>query len=854
MRKIAIIGLVVMVLMASMIVMVPHDVKANPTPGVLYQTTAGNDVNQVAVSGDGSTAAAASDDGKIYVIGRDGLKKAFSVTSGEKANCVAVSRDGNYVVGGDSAGYLWLLDSNGSKLDSWQGLSESNIYSVDISQNGNYIVDSDNVGISHFDASSHNLQNRDWYDTNYADYIVDMSDDGNRILLFDNTDMMVKDGSGNDLWSSKWTEPNNANINWADMSEDGSTIIVTTDNDMVYLLSASNSAEIWHTSLDGAMDGSISYDGSKIVCFSYTGIVLFDKNSSTPEYVMEGSTGKVSYDGKYVAVYDWDGEDSIKLYSTSNKSVWVHPINDDILQINNLAISDDGSHIIGADSSYDVYYLSSVPETNILYDLSYTSGGTTYLSDTTTISLSADYIAPSVTTYWKVDNEAYHIYSGPFKLSSYSEGNHTLYYYSKDSYGNTEIVKSLDFYLDKNAPSVTITSPIDGSWVNSAFTVEWNGSDDGSGIDHYEVRIDSGSWTNVGKNTSYEFTEIDDGQHTVDVESVDMFAHEGSDSITLNVDGSSPSVSITNPSDKDIVSSPEITVSWIGTDGGSGIGHYEVRIDGGNWINEGTDVSHTFSGLSDGNHTVDVKAVDNAGNEATDNVSFVVDMTAPTLDITSPSDGSIFDTDSVSVSWTGSDETSGIGHYEVRIDGGSWTDVGNNTTHTFSGLSDGNHTVDVKAVDNAGNEATNSVGFTVDTTAPSVHIESPSDGSISLLSHMTISWKGSDATSGIDHYEVRIDGGSWTDIGTSKSYSFKELSYGSHTVEVKAVDNAGNEQVSSVHFKSSMWWILILLIVIGLILAVVMKKKKGKEEPESTEESEPDETEEEPAVENSEDL
>ena len=110
---------------------------------------------------------------------------------------------------------------------------------------------------------------------------------------------------------------------------------------------------------------------------------------------------------------------------------------------------------------------------------------------------------------------------------------------------------------------------------------------------------------------------------------------------------------------------------------------------------------------------MDVKAVDNATNEATDTVTFTTDATNPAITITSPSEGTIFNTSSVTVTWTGSDNTSGIDHYEVRIDNGSWINVGMNTSHTFTGLSEGNHTVNVKAVDKAGNENTDSALFTI---------------------------------------------------------------------------------------------------------------------------------------------
>jgi len=846
MKKIAILGLVAVMVMASLMVIVPENVSANPTPNLIYHTAAGNDVYQVAVSGDGYTAAAASKDGNIYVVGRSGLKTSFAVASGYEATSVAVSRDGNYIIGGDSGGYLWLLDWEGNQLDSWNGLSESYIYAVDIDQSGNHVIDSDNVGISYFDTSAHNLNTKDWYSTSYPNYEVDMSDNGNRILLFSltNDDMMVKDGAGNNLWSTKWTEPNSAEINWADMSEDGSTVAVVTDNNRLYLLDASNGAQEWYATLSASStDVSVSGDGSYIVCAPNGVITLFSYSSNTP--VDSWGTSKyspvISYDGSHISASSANYE---YLYDITGNEVWSYPITTgSYYRGQGRAISDYGSYIILADgaTNYNIYYFTSIPETHISYDISYTSGSTLYLSDTTTLTLTADYIAPSLTSYWKVDSEAYHLYSGQFTLSSYSEGSHTLYYYSVDSYGNPETAKSLDFYLDKNSPSVTITSPIDNSWGNSTFTVRWTGSDEGSGIDHYEIRIDSGSWQNMGTASYHDFTGITDGQHTIDVRALDRFSHGGVDSVTLNVDGTDPTVSITSPTLNEILSSSDVFVSWTGSDSGSGIDHYEARIDGGSWINVGTATSYRFTGVPDGSHISTIKTVDKIGHYTTDSVSCMVDTTAPSVSVMSPNDEAITGSNTMTVSWTASDATSGIDHYEIRIDGGSWIDVGTATSHNFISLSDGSHTVNVKTIDNAGNENTDAVNYTVDTTAPSVSITSPRDGAIFATNSVTVSWAGSDATSGIDHYEIRMDDGSWIDVGTTTTHEFTGMSYGSHTLEVKIVDSAGNEDSDTISYSSFPWWIFIIVIVLLLIIFVAVKKRKKPEKEEIEKTTEKDE-------------
>ncbi len=91
-----------------------------------------------------------------------------------------------------------------------------------------------------------------------------------------------------------------------------------------------------------------------------------------------------------------------------------------------------------------------------------------------------------------------------------------------------------------------------------------------------------------------------------------------------------------------------------------------------------------------------------------------MDTTPPTISITHPEPGFTAEVSDVLVEWTGSDETSWIDHYEIRIDYRTWEDVGTETSYTLT-LHDGEHTITVKAFDFVGHENTARVSFTVNT-------------------------------------------------------------------------------------------------------------------------------------------
>jgi hypothetical protein len=70
------------------------------------------------------------------------------------------------------------------------------------------------------------------------------------------------------------------------------------------------------------------------------------------------------------------------------------------------------------------------------------------------------------------------------------------------------------------------------------------------------------------------------------------------------------------------------------------------------------------------------------------------------------------------VNWTLTDTGSGLNYTEVALDSGTWANIGNQTGYNFTGLTNGNHTLTIKAVDNAVNSQATSINITVNIVSP----------------------------------------------------------------------------------------------------------------------------------------
>jgi hypothetical protein len=381
-----------------------------------------------------------------------------------------------------------------------------------------------------------------------------------------------------------------------------------------------------------------------------------------------------------------------------------------------------------------------------------------------------------------------------------TDGEHSVTVMAIDNATNNASAE-VEFIIDAFPPEMNITAPANGTWFAVRdVTVEWNVTDDEGGIAYIWIMIDDGDFINVTDNTSYEFTGLADGMHTVTLRSADTAANVGEVSVEFGVDTVPPAVNILDPVNGAFLDSADVLVSWNAVDTGSGIDHFEVSVDDGAFVSVELNTSYDVIGLIEGNHTVVVKAFDVAGNNGTDSVTFTVDLTAPVVEIISPSDGAMFADVNVTVIWNASDALSGLAYIQVSIDGGDFLTVGTDMSHAFTDLADGNHVVDVKAFDNAGNSFTATVHFMTDVTAPVIEIISPAEGAMFRNTSVLASWNVTDATSGVDLVQIRLDGGDWTNVSAVATHEYTDLISNNHSFQVRAVDVVGNVGLMSVEF------------------------------------------------------
>lgn len=166
--------------------------------------------------------------------------------------------------------------------------------------------------------------------------------------------------------------------------------------------------------------------------------------------------------------------------------------------------------------------------------------GTWHTADFVITLTSMDDVSGVNATYYRVDGGKIKSVQTDGQPYITKEGYSKLEYWSVDGVGNEETHHILIPKLDKNPPMISITSPSNGSEKrSSSVTITWIGADTGSGIDHYEICLEQGSWITVGTETTYVSDGLNDGNHTVTVLAVDEIGASQASSVSFIVNTSS---------------------------------------------------------------------------------------------------------------------------------------------------------------------------------------------------------------------------------------------------------------------------------------------------------------------------
>ncbi|MFZ0358375.1 MAG: hypothetical protein WAL53_09595, partial [Nitrososphaeraceae archaeon] len=425
----------------------------------------------------------------------------------------------------------------------------------------------------------------------------------------------------------------------------------------------------------------------------------------------------------------------------------------------------------------------------------------------------------------------------PIDLNNLADGSHTFEVRSEDNVVNRDqSPASFNWTIDTSAPTTSIDSVVDSnknSLSNSSntrsnsITFTFSGNDTGKAeVKRFECSTDNSDF--VVCTSPFGFTNLSDGSHTFKVSAEDNSGNKDASAEIFgwNVDTTPPPADINSAFDgnNDTVSnggnttSTSITFTFSGTDIGIGLDHFECSIDGASFTICASPVQ--FNSLSDGSHTLEVRAADKVGNEGPTPTAFVwtVNTTPPNTSINSATDGnknivannSNTRSNTITILFSASEVVSNVDHVECSIDNSDFVTC--TSPYTFPNLlADGTHTFKARAEDKSGHEDMSPALYTwtVDTGAPTTTVTSATDSNRNAIpagggtqsTSMIFTFTGTDAGVGLARFECSVDGAAFA--ACTSPAQFDNLGSGAHTLNVKSVDNVGNEATSLASFNWS---------------------------------------------------
>ena len=401
---------------------------------------------------------------------------------------------------------------------------------------------------------------------------------------------------------------------------------------------------------------------------------------------------------------------------------------------------------------------------------------------------------------WGVDNEtikpAYGITKWSFRTGKLLDGPHVVQINATNSVGLVT-TKSIFFISDNIPPTITITSPANNVILNHISAINGTASDN-TLLSQVSISIDGGAQFaatySSGLWTVPIISGLSNGIHTITAVAIDAAGNVKTSALSFTVDNNPPTVSVSYPASNAIINTASPIITGTSFDAETGVESISATIDGSYQTLSGTtNWTMDTSGLSQGSHTLVVTATDEAGNVATIARSFIVDSIPPALSILTPYSDEILDTPTPTVLGNASDDVS-LSSVTWNIDGGATKTASGTTVWSFTTdkLSNGLHTIQVNATDEAGNVATATRIFSVDPAKLTLLITSPENNtgvntdSIQVTGTATSSSEIPDVTWSVDGGATKIATGT-----TNWEFSIGMLSDGIHTIQVSAENIAG---------------------------------------------------------------
>lgn len=369
--------------------------------------------------------------------------------------------------------------------------------------------------------------------------------------------------------------------------------------------------------------------------------------------------------------------------------------------------------------------------------------------------------------------------TSPYSTGLLADGAYTLRVKVTDAAGNTSSIGSYTWTIDTQAPPVPTITTTAAYQTSTSVTANYSATA-GTTV---TCKLDTNVATSCTTATTMSLTGLSQGSHSFIVYSADAAGNVSSATYSFTVDSIGPDAPIIATS-ASLTNSLTSTFSFTAEPGSTAV----CSINSATY----TSCSSPFTTpvLTDGLHTLRVRAIDAAGNIGSIATrTWTLDTVAPAAAVIT-THASYFNNSSVTVNFSAEAGNAVL----CRIDEDTATNCVGNTSKTYASLSEGAHTFTVVVTDPAGNASTSSYTFTVDTIAPIAPTKANDNSAPRSRTSLTNAvFNFTSAAGTTNQCRLETDQANAFDWSTcSSGYTLTGLALDTYRFSVRSLDAAGN--------------------------------------------------------------
>jgi hypothetical protein len=345
--------------------------------------------------------------------------------------------------------------------------------------------------------------------------------------------------------------------------------------------------------------------------------------------------------------------------------------------------------------------------------------------------------------------------------------------------------------IDTTKPIISLISPFNGTSIEIGVPINISIAE--LNLDYVNYSVNSINQGNLNSPYSIDTNGFPDGNCVVSIYAVDKTGNYDTKSYSFICnDTTQPEITLISPSNITFI--PDDTII-----------QFEIfdlffrnasySIDGALFIEFSSPYTIDTSNLSEGVHTLVVRAYDTRDNQNESIYSITKDITYPFINLVTPQNNSVIlagtEIEFVIVDLN-------LESTEYSVNGGNWIELPSPYTIDTNGWQDNTYSILVRVKDKAGNEINVNYEFIVDSTAPSILLNSPNNGSLLTVDDV-IDFSCWDDN--LDFVEYSINQGSNITFSDPFDINSTQLSEGDNTIRIFAADLAGNTKEATYTFK-----------------------------------------------------